>query len=215
VQAKKNLAALFKISDEQVERLFSGKPITLKKSLEFDTANKYRVAIKKAGCIAELVECKASEPIKTDAPSKAAPVPPPANSHSPEPATAPLNSQPSAENESSALSLAPVGSDVLASSDREVVEGVQVETEHLSLAATGEDLLQAAEKQQVSAPDIHVDAELAPVGSDLLDESDKQVFEALEIDLTSMTLAEAGADLEQLDESEPAVKPDISYLSLE
>jgi|GEM_PF-1332993 len=60
-QAKKNLGRLFKISDEKVEALFSGKAITLKKNLDFATANKYRTAIKNAGCRADLVEESAAE----------------------------------------------------------------------------------------------------------------------------------------------------------
>jgi len=54
--AKQALANLFKLSDDKVEALFTGKPIVLKRDLPFAMANKYRVAIKKAGSLAEVVE---------------------------------------------------------------------------------------------------------------------------------------------------------------
>ena len=54
--AKRNIQALFKITENKVEVLFSGNAVTLKKGLSFEAASKYRVAIKKAGAIVELVE---------------------------------------------------------------------------------------------------------------------------------------------------------------
>ena len=46
---KKNLAALFKVSEKRVERMFTGKPVVIKKHLDYETAVKYSQALKKAG----------------------------------------------------------------------------------------------------------------------------------------------------------------------
>jgi len=68
---KSNIGKLFKMAPEKVEALFSGKAITLKKGLDFDAANRYRVAIKKAGARVDLVEKKA--PVQSAAPASVAP----------------------------------------------------------------------------------------------------------------------------------------------
>ena len=54
-QVKKNIQALFRIDDAKVLVLFSGKPIALRKGLDADAANKYRVAMKKAGARVDVV----------------------------------------------------------------------------------------------------------------------------------------------------------------
>lgn len=53
--AKKNIGQLFKLDAKKVEALFSGKKVVLKRGLNMDAAGKYRVAIKKAGALVELV----------------------------------------------------------------------------------------------------------------------------------------------------------------
>jgi len=223
--AKKNLGALFNISGEQVEKLFSGKRITLKKNLDFDTANKYRVAIKKAGCIAEVsaIEQKPAEQEKkpkavfvTDAPAGSAPVSEAATPEKPSEDRAVNNSHSAPEkSDDSGLSLAPTGSSVLQESEREQVLPQQVATEHLSLAQSGENLLKPEEKTEVPALDIAVNAELAPVGSDLLSEQEKESVESIKVDVSALSLAEAGADLEQINDEKVRVNPDVSHLSLE
>ena len=42
--AKDKLAAIFKLKSETVDRLFSGKPMTIRKSADVATAEKYRKA---------------------------------------------------------------------------------------------------------------------------------------------------------------------------
>ncbi|MFC1649948.1 hypothetical protein ACFL2X_00110 [Candidatus Latescibacterota bacterium] len=48
---RKNIAELFKVSEEKVERLFSGRPVTVKKNVDKATALKYQSAFKKAGAL--------------------------------------------------------------------------------------------------------------------------------------------------------------------
>jgi len=54
-----NLASLFKKDTSFVEKFFSGKPTTIRRDLNLETAKKYQTAISKAGCIAKIVEQEA------------------------------------------------------------------------------------------------------------------------------------------------------------
>jgi hypothetical protein len=53
-QVKSDLARLFKTDAAGIERLFSGQPVIIKKGLDPQTAEKYRVALEKAGAICEI-----------------------------------------------------------------------------------------------------------------------------------------------------------------
>ena len=48
-KVKKNFGALFKVNDEKIDLLFSGRPVNIKKNIDHSTAIKYREAIEKAG----------------------------------------------------------------------------------------------------------------------------------------------------------------------
>ena len=50
-QVKHSLAALFKMNATQVEALFSGKPVVIKRHIDKTTAQKYYAAFKKAGAV--------------------------------------------------------------------------------------------------------------------------------------------------------------------
>lgn len=54
-EVKKNLAALFKVTDEKIEQLFSGRPVRIKKKVDHATANKYKEAMEKAGALCSIV----------------------------------------------------------------------------------------------------------------------------------------------------------------
>lgn len=59
---KRQLAALFKMNAAQVESLFSGKPVVIKRDVDAQTAQKYAAAFKKAGAV-----CKITSPGNGDA----------------------------------------------------------------------------------------------------------------------------------------------------
>lgn len=69
---KKQIAKLFKIPAKQVERLFSGQPVVIKKDIDRPTAAKYQKAIEQAGAICSI------EPFEPDVRKQAVaePVPP-------------------------------------------------------------------------------------------------------------------------------------------
>jgi hypothetical protein len=82
-RVKQNLTSLFKIDPRKVERLFTGKPMVIKKGVDYDTAMKYQHALRRAGAICAVEQTAAQSP---------APPPPPAAT--PEEADAAAERQP-------------------------------------------------------------------------------------------------------------------------
>ena len=66
-EVKRNLATLFKVSEEKIEPYFVGRPIVIKKNVDYQTAVKYEKTFRSAGAI-----CRA-EPVE----SYPSPEPPP------------------------------------------------------------------------------------------------------------------------------------------
>ncbi|NVJ51365.1 MAG: hypothetical protein HWE11_13325, partial [Gammaproteobacteria bacterium] len=50
-EVKQNLARLFKTQPENIERLFSGQEVSIKKGLDYAQAMKYQSALKQAGAL--------------------------------------------------------------------------------------------------------------------------------------------------------------------
>jgi len=59
---KQNLIDRFKFDQATIERLFSGKPATIKKRVDLDVANRYAEAFKKAGAICSILERQVASP---------------------------------------------------------------------------------------------------------------------------------------------------------
>ena len=75
-QVKKNLAAMFKMNATQVEALFSGKSIVIKRNVDEETAKKFSNAFTKAGAKCTLVggqaaATKPSQPITSESEERA------------------------------------------------------------------------------------------------------------------------------------------------
>jgi len=51
---RENLKRRFKSSDAELKRLFSGKPVAIKKGADIETAGKYRLAFRKAGALVRI-----------------------------------------------------------------------------------------------------------------------------------------------------------------
>jgi hypothetical protein len=66
---KRQVAKLFKVSEDAVDRLFSGKPLRVKQNVDADTASRYRAAFRDAGALLEIV------PNGAPAPQRATPAP--------------------------------------------------------------------------------------------------------------------------------------------
>ncbi len=86
---KQHLAALFKNGPEQIEKLFYGKPVVVKKDLDLAEAKKYKQAFDSSGAISVIQEIRLAE----DA-AAAAPVQDPEQAIEPQPAPQPRPPEP-------------------------------------------------------------------------------------------------------------------------
>ena len=106
-KVRQNVAALFKASPAQVEKLFSGKTVVLKNGLDEATAKKYQAALKKAGAVCQL---RQKQPENAPAPQ---PEPSPQAAPEPKASQEPAASDKTQINTPEAgITVAPVGADV-------------------------------------------------------------------------------------------------------
>lgn len=202
--AKSNFAKLFKSSPEHLEKLFSGKPQAIKRGVDKAEALKFKAALHKAGL---LIAFKAHQIAKPDATpattTSAAPEQPESST------AAPTTNSPQASNDD--WSVAPTGSDVLAAHERKPVQAQNIDTSAIKMVSAFAEA-EVETKPAPPAPDTsHIS--VAQVGEDLLLEKPEPP-PALPLDLENLSLAPAGADLEELRPELPALNPDISDLSI-
>ncbi len=222
-EVKSKLQQLFKVDAAKVDALFTGRPTPLKRNLDEATAQKYREVLLKAGAMVEICPSDAR----------------PANVSAQNPSVSR-----SSRTISSGWSLAPVGSYLLAESDRpmqplavpvntsdlslrpaegNLVDSVEIHNEievavivpDLGLAAVGADLLSDEEKEEI--PLIVVEPgnwDVAAPGSDLLSQAERQVVIPRVIANRDFGLAPAGSDLGQIKSAVKPIIPDISKLRL-
>lgn len=68
--ARSAIGQMFRLDGAELEHLFSGKPVRIKKGVDADTAGRYRAAFRKAGALIEVVPEGAPEPSPTEAVSE-------------------------------------------------------------------------------------------------------------------------------------------------
>lgn len=241
-QAKRNLGALFKIDGARLDALFTGKAVTLKKNLNFDTASKYRVAIKKAGAVVELVAAEApavasatakpvaaagSQPkLSTASPSVAQPsvaaprVPEPvvesgATKPSVSAAPAPVGS---AAGQVSVdvpdFGIAPAGSDLLDGSDREGLPLMEVDVSGIGLRESDGNLVDASELSRPAPVQVNISAlSLAEQQGELVKPEERKKVEPVKVDISGISLGGQGDRLSAPKEQAPAA-PDVSHIQL-
>ena len=177
---KTNLGKLFKANAAQIDAMFSGRAIVIKKSLSKDAALQYQSAMEKAGARVILRE-KASSPDNTTS----SPTPNPATTTASNPANA---SKSITTPDDNSWDLAPAGSDVLTESERTPFVPANIDTsaikltsafaepelntpppppppntDHISVAAVGSDIL-AEKPTKPPKPDIDLSGiEVAPL----------------------------------------------------
>lgn len=66
--AREQVGQLFKASDTQLARLFSGQPVVVKKGVDLDTATRYRLAFRKAGALVRIQPSAAAQVPTPEAP---------------------------------------------------------------------------------------------------------------------------------------------------
>ncbi|MEX2963730.1 hypothetical protein [Microbulbifer sp. TYP-18] len=129
---KANMARLFKAGPETIAKLFSGRPLAIKKGLSQAQAEQLQATLAKIGAQSSL------------RPEGAVPAAPPAT-----PADrAPVGSD--------AWTLAPMEGNLLQEHERERTEAVQVEVSHLNLKPAQGNLLEQGERKKVQPAPVTV-----------------------------------------------------------
>ncbi|MEH6639190.1 MAG: hypothetical protein V7717_07960 [Porticoccaceae bacterium] len=192
VEVRQRLQALFKLGDERAAKLFSGRPLAIRRDLDKDGAEQYRDSLLKAGALVELRSAASGEVL-----AASSPVAPPVETPSSDSRLS------DSELNDSKLS----GSDV---NDSEL-SGSDVNDSKLSAEAAG------AKSKQESAEAPAEAFSLAPVGADVLLPEERLVVEAIEVDTSALDLAPAGGDLLKDDEKRVLedLDIDLSHLSVE
>lgn len=187
---REGVGRLFKLEGPAVERLFSGKPLRVKKEVDVDAASRYRAAFREIGALIQIVPAGAPAPAlsatpqRAAAPPPAAAVPPPA-AVAPPPPTAP---PPEPADEQAALAQ---------TLTLTIVEETFAEEEAPALAAAGR-----TAAMTLAEPGVTID-ETPPAPAAVIDTSG---LEALPPNTGS--LADCRAD------KPPRPIPDISHLRL-
>lgn len=200
-QVKQRLQKLLKADAKQVEGLFSGRPVVLKRGLDAGAGQKYLRALEQAGARARLVPRAADQSNSPDNPSA-------------RPGIARSGSQ-----ASSGLSLAPLDGPLLKPGERPGPgqAPLVVNTEGLSLRPVGGDLLDPAERPNPQTPDQPApDYGLSDPGSDLLAPEERHRPAPVELTLEDWGLAEVGENLlREQERAKPLPAPALSgHLSL-
>ncbi|WP_053981414.1 hypothetical protein [Marinagarivorans algicola] len=186
---KANMAALFKISSAQVKVLFSGKTIVLKRNIDLTAANRYRVAIKKAGARVDLLKAgTASTQVAAKAAEKAA-----ASTHTSTQASAGTRADVNGEANANAVSNSPPATPPQAprrTPQAPVAKKTDDSRVSLEALPVGEGLLAPSTDSPTTV--VVPDFEVLDSGSDLLSEHEKAQVAPLNIDLSAITVRELG-----------------------
>lgn len=186
-QVRRNLAQLFKMELERVEKLFAGKPVVLKKEADQATAMKMRAALKKAGAECEMKPVGGEET--------------PAQPQSPTPETSPGTAPPETQSSDSGATAGEAQPETTPASSG---AGVSMEDKPENLETVG--------TIRTGGTGFSSEFEVAPAGADL--EQAGLDDEPVNPDISHLSLAAPGTDLEQLQTEEEVEVPDISHLKV-
>lgn len=234
-QVKANMAALFKVSAAQIDALFSGKAVVLKRNLDLAAANRYRVAIKKAGARVDLVksgEAPAKVAAKQPEPQsqQAAPIPEVVNSLESVAAmsaatdvgkdavTETTDNAPEQKSLSKTLgesfTLSAAGAYLLSDDERQKVEAVNVDTSALSVRENTGNLLDEGEWQRelpVAVADL--EADILPPGSSLLNAKERAPEVKANVNDLQAEIAPVGSQL-AAERPAPPPAPNVDHIQL-
>ncbi len=211
--AKRNIGQLFKIDAKKVDAMFSGKPTVLKRQLTLDVANKYRVAIKKAGALVD-VELQQAAPAKATYTLPSEPQAEKVPGAIPGTEASVTEQAASTEQAEEGFQLAPVGADLLEFSEKRKVQPRELDTSSLSLKEQSGNLLNADEYEIVEGLTLDFDGlNLAEPGADVLRPEERKNPKVQQVDTSALSLAKPGATLAPAKPSPPPA-PDVSKIKL-
>jgi hypothetical protein len=222
ISVKAHMAKMLKADVNTMAKLFSGKPIVLKRTTDKQLALKYGTALKKVGADVRIKAVKTNAP----PPARKRPAPQAAADTSPVPDTSGLSLMPLEGNlvEPSPPPPPPSvdlsGFEVLENDGSPIIEPSPVEILELDLSeysvrdADGSPLVEPASEPvpHVDAPDFGLDEPGAVL------DTIKEDKELVNPDISGLTLAEPGSDLLTPDDKPhepPPQPPDTSNIQLE
>lgn len=232
---KAKLAQLFKADEQKINALFTGAAVPLKKNLEKISAEKYQAVLRQAGADVQIspagkVKAKAvrSPAIQRKARQDSA-------SRKPESAEVPMTMQErlaqqqtlekaetavssakADKEEASVFTLAPVGADLLESSEKTVEPVVNIDVSQFDLKPQEGNLVESTELQHEDAVVVDLqDYGLSELGDDLLQDDEREVVVAPVVSALDVDLAPTGSELGQIKKAPPPPAPDTSSITLE
>jgi hypothetical protein len=176
---KRNLAALFKMPEERVEGLFTGKPVVIKKGVDEATARKLEQAFRKAGAVCELHDVSSG---RADQPSPGTA----GTSTEAKPASRKSAAEARAGGGSEAASAAPAGSIAAAGDPNQTVVAKPVPQQlgDLSMGEPGEALVKK-ERDRTPPP---IDTSDLSISDEPLGDGRRTTGEAPEIDTSDLQM---------------------------
>jgi hypothetical protein len=205
-----NMAKIFKTDAAKLAPYFAGGRKVIKGKVNADMAAKYQAALENAGLVIKLEAC--AEKTEEDSTPTA-----PTSSATKQPQTTATQSQPQSsvsETDTSGISMAPVGADVLEHPVEVAAQKID-DISDITMAETGADVLEHPVETPAQKIEDISDITMAEVGADVLEHSEKVIPQQID-DISSITMAEPGADI--IENPKPAIKadiPDTSELSLD
>ncbi len=165
---KRRLRESLKLSEARVEKLFTGKPVVVKRSVDEATAEKYQEMFKKAGGQLQIVPVEDATDSAQSAPAKeAAPL---ESDDAPEEATA-ESAPPATDTDETQIPDFDVADVGVAMADETEEVPAEVPDPDFEVAEVGSDML--LEPAVVVAREINVDFDVAEVGADIGDRDDR------------------------------------------
>ncbi|BFM06420.1 hypothetical protein [Halioxenophilus aromaticivorans] len=211
-QVKARMGQLFKLSSPQVEKLFTGNVVVLKRGLTQVKAAQYKQAFAKTGAIVSVVaDDQAGQKAKPAGTSKSG------EELSIAPVGASLMPRGGKPNEAAVapsvehLSLRPSGGNLLDSGELCAAEPTPVMVANWGLAELGA-IIESISEEALPLPIMDAGWNLAEVGADMGQATQDQP--AL-VAAPALDIAPVGSDLAEPAPELPIVEPDTSHLSLE
>ncbi len=222
-EVKQNMAKLFKTGVAQIDKLFIGKEVTIKKNLDYAQAMKYQSVLKQAGALVLIKKIEdagaPAQPEVSTTPKtsvspqpvnqQSAPVSPSRAQISQEAQATPSSQDHSSENASDSegnWSLAAAGAQLPAQDKPAPIP--EPNLSELSLGNAGE-ALQEVKAFQAKEVDT---SELSLGEQGLIQEPKK--YEQREVDTSELSMGEAGDVIPKEEKPAPPPAPDVSHLNL-
>lgn len=203
-RVRANLAKLFRMEADRVEKLFAGRPVVVKKNADQATAMKTRALLKKAGAECEMQPLDSggatAESAASSAPSRA-------TFNASEPSASPAQPAPEpAGQEDGGRAIPATGDSGTAAAAAEPLAGVSAE------AGQPPGDMEMVGTIRTGGTGFSGEFEVAPAGAELVHaESDEAPVAP---DISHLSLAPPGTDLEQLQSDDKVKVPDISHLKV-